>query len=684
MKKVLLSSLFLLISSLSIAQVTISTDSRSNYTDWTNGSNLGTGFGTWTLSSSDGGGSYLGNTGLPDPSMEETDNSFGIYSSATGSFTARRDFNSQLDIGQSFQIEIGHTGIADGGQIGLNFYSSSNFRLNFKFIGGEAQYKLNDGGSDYFIALNYSGGNTITFTLTRGTGNNYSLTISDGTQTFNAVNYVATSGSFSIDRVDIYTTNQGAGENLGFNNLTVSDPGTQDLAAYRGFRLLASPVTATFATFLTPIWTQGATGADTENGSSNVWTWNNSAAGFATENWVANTDLTASSLSGASGLLAYDYDNDDFAGGQDNAITTLSVTGSEKAAPGEVALNENELGYSLIGNPFASAIDWSLITKSNVEATAHVWNPTGNDAGSWEAITGTDKIAAFQGFLVRTTAAGAASVTIDNSSKTTGATFLGKEASTYGFKIGFESGSFVKNLRFVLNDEASISQDRFDAERLLPLATNYLDAYFDVNDKAFTINALPVLTSQVSIPLFVEFTQSGSVTLTAKNFNLPNGFEAILVDNLTNTSHPISADFSYQFEHVVANKAIAQNPLDVMKKNLLPGVTSKEARFNLVVGPITTSVQEVSTIPTAVKLNQNYPNPFNPSTQISFEVPQAMQVSLTVFDMLGREVATLVNATVNAGLTTTTWNASNVGSGLYYYRLQAGSTVMTKKMLLVK
>jgi len=89
-------------------------------------------------------------------------------------------------------------------------------------------------------------------------------------------------------------------------------------------------------------------------------------------------------------------------------------------------------------------------------------------------------------------------------------------------------------------------------------------------------------------------------------------------------------------------------------------------------------------VATSFALYQNYPNPFNPSTKISYDVPKASQVVLTVFDVLGQEVATLVNETQAPGSHTVTFNASRFASGLYFYRLSAGSSVQTRKMLLLK
>lgn len=89
-------------------------------------------------------------------------------------------------------------------------------------------------------------------------------------------------------------------------------------------------------------------------------------------------------------------------------------------------------------------------------------------------------------------------------------------------------------------------------------------------------------------------------------------------------------------------------------------------------------------LPKTFALEQNYPNPFNPSTAIAYQLPAASNVSLKVFDMLGKEVATLVNGRQEAGAYTVNFNANQLSSGIYFYRLQAGNFVQTRKMMLVK
>jgi len=84
------------------------------------------------------------------------------------------------------------------------------------------------------------------------------------------------------------------------------------------------------------------------------------------------------------------------------------------------------------------------------------------------------------------------------------------------------------------------------------------------------------------------------------------------------------------------------------------------------------------------RLNQNYPNPFNPTTTISYTIPMMSNVSLKVFNILGKEVATLVNETKNAGNYSINFNASGLSSGVYFYQLTTDNITSTKKFTLMK
>jgi len=88
--------------------------------------------------------------------------------------------------------------------------------------------------------------------------------------------------------------------------------------------------------------------------------------------------------------------------------------------------------------------------------------------------------------------------------------------------------------------------------------------------------------------------------------------------------------------------------------------------------------------PKEFKLEQNYPNPFNPTTTIQYQLPQDARVTLKIYDILGSEVATLVNEEQEAGYKEVQFTGSNIASGMYVYRLTAGDYVSVKKMMLLK
>ncbi|MDP6587267.1 MAG: T9SS type A sorting domain-containing protein, partial [Anaerolineales bacterium] len=111
--------------------------------------------------------------------------------------------------------------------------------------------------------------------------------------------------------------------------------------------------------------------------------------------------------------------------------------------------------------------------------------------------------------------------------------------------------------------------------------------------------------------------------------------------------------------------------------------------FELTIDASSVSIDEVGLIPETFALHANYPNPFNPSTTISYDLPKRSQVTLGIYDLLGKQIKTLVKQSQDAGNKIAVWDGTDdlgrqVSAGVYLYQIQAGQFTQTRKMLLLK
>ncbi len=147
------------------------------------------------------------------------------------------------------------------------------------------------------------------------------------------------------------------------------------------------------------------------------------------------------------------------------------------------------------------------------------------------------------------------------------------------------------------------------------------------------------------------------------------------INGLTPGSYSVFVDKPGFNETSSANVSVAYN--------LSNPVNATNVNFTID-SPTSVAVGQSTVMPTNYALDQNFPNPFNPSTTISYSLPQSGAVTLKVYNIVGQEVATLINGFQNAGRYAVNFNAANFSSGVYFYRLQAGVFNTVKKMMLIK
>ena len=205
-------------------------------------------------------------------------------------------------------------------------------------------------------------------------------------------------------------------------------------------------------------------------------------------------------------------------------------------------------------------------------------------------------------------------------------------------------------------------------EMQLPMTygTSWTQSYVNT----FTIPGLPPNVTNVAINIVVD--AHGTMTL-------PGGatFEALRIRESMSVSGIVSVNYSFLAKNGanVTVSAVDENPPT-------SGVIDIDwYDWNT---PFSTDVEQISGLPQDFSLSQNYPNPFNPSTKIEYSIPEASFVQLRVFDILGNEVAELVNEEQASGTYRADFIANNLASGFYVAQLRAGDYTKTIKMSLLK
>jgi hypothetical protein len=193
----------------------------------------------------------------------------------------------------------------------------------------------------------------------------------------------------------------------------------------------------------------------------------------------------------------------------------------------------------------------------------------------------------------------------------------------------------------------------------------------------------------------LTFIRTGSINVNADGWgtiNLPAGSfsNALRVHTILDITDSIGGGFpivvrtlTHTYQWYVPGKKFPVFAVIIVSNTTLAGTTTTKQVYyspNQTVG-----INVLSTsVPEKFELSQNYPNPFNPETKIKFSLPENAEVRLKIFDITGREAASLVNERLSAGTYEADWRAEGFNSGVYFYTLTANGNTITRKMLLVK
>ncbi len=252
-----------------------------------------------------------------------------------------------------------------------------------------------------------------------------------------------------------------------------------------------------------------------------------------------------------------------------------------------------------------------------------------------------------------------------------------RDTPIYLFEIE-ATGSVPAGSRTVLKTESTtsaggtISEPRTRSSVTIPEGAVSEDQEIEVG----TFNSVPPGANVGGVVLYLgpsglTFNEPVTITIEYDTEDIPDGIEE---EDLKLLRYDESDDEWFELETTV----------DTDLKTLTAETLTFSGFAAGTIGEITSADREESDLPVRFDLAQNYPNPFNPTTTIRYDLPVSSDVKLEVYDIIGRRVAVLVNDQVQAGRYTVQFDASGFASGVYFYRLQAGSFVQTRKLTVIK
>ena len=464
-----------------------------------------------------------------------------------------------------------------------------------------------------------------------------------------------------------------------------------DITGESGFRILSSPVSgAIFGDLLEELWTQGSDGSDHEGADPNVWTYDNG--------WVPVEDLNNDVLSAGQGFVVYVFADTDF-DGDDDLPVTIDIDGAINETAVSVTANPSQ--WNLVGNPYGLDVSINQILSDNSSRFNSTVYRLDDANPGYRTHNGTvgdidqGLIKPFDGFWVQADTEGNIFEFTEQSIRRGSLHLDGGGRSTNNESTGtatftFTNGEFTSNVYLSFTENGHINLDPADAKQIIPMSpAEHLTSMIHESGKSLSINNLPLeLTTDISFDLDVMLltpndegyeTQSEQVTMTWDVSDLPEGISLSLVNNGTGQTVNL---YGYPSMNVtLPSKGGFSFPENLMETYPQVG----ESQFTLsVYTDIASNEDENIIVPEDITLHNAYPNPFNPSTVISFDIVEMNDVSLKIFDLTGRQVASLINEFMIPGNHEISWNPGQLPSGVYLVELVVGDRSFNQKITYIK
>jgi hypothetical protein len=545
--------------------------------------------------------------------------------------------------------------------------------------------------------------------------------------------------SFGLESATLTFVNESLTENVTLNAISIQ--GTAELAGNadeNAWQLVSSPLNTSLGNMFANIWTQGAVNSNAPEGDATLYTFNQETGAYQ----AITGDLDETIIASGTGILAYVFAFDDYelgipvGGGWPKQLTPTGhayFTDNFDIPVKNVDLDGNSVtsgseGFVLLGNPFAWPLDVStVVTKlkaldTNANSYVYRWDPVG---GNYQLVT-SGAIRPYESVFVRLVSSGVeATLSLTNDDQYIQAPKQVVD-DLFAFTLGHAASGLESASHLRFDSTATTGIDPYDGYYLGTYASTYANLYTRIDDQALVINNLPIdMHVDEDFPIHMHASVSGDFTLNWDAAKLPKGWDFILTETATGRQVNLREQASFAFtsgknmkiastttalsvggaqadvHSGVADEYDTQNASDhtpgidgsdaphtakLDNRQAETTASSDQPVFILRVrsNVIGTDIATVE-IPNQVELLQNYPNPFNPVTQIRYGVPVQSNVTLEVYDILGRRVAQLLNNDIKeAGRYTVSFDGRNLASGVYIYRLVVGDKQITKSMVLIK